>query len=156
MLEGKKAGLLAVLCSLLVLTGCQTADRRAHHYQSAYQSFGSLCLVPQEEHSASLDLLVMQMLRDRGFEPVLIENNEVGHSRKCRAKVSFSVTNRADGETMSLTFTDCYTGENYHVSSHIRQPSDSRLEPGSVLTDRDWVLRRLVDRLFPESPLVRD
>ena len=156
MLAWQKGGAaLAVSGIFLTSLGCTTGEA-PRHYESAYQNFGSLCLVPAEDHSDSLDLMVMQTLRDRGFAPSLVEADDEKALSDCRSRVLFSVDEKKSTETMSLTFTDKYTGETYHVEIGDKEAGLREFGSGSPLTERALMIRRLVDRLFPESPLQRD
>ena len=156
MLAWQKAGAALVVSGIFLTSlGCTTGEA-PRHYESAYQNFGSLCLVPAEEHSDSLDFLVMQTLRDRGFEPTLVEADDRDALASCRTRVVFSVGEKQSTETMSLTFTDKYTGENYHVEAGDKEVGAREFGSGSPLTERAAMIRRLVDRLFPESPLQRE
>ncbi len=156
MLGWQKTGAgLAVLGLILTSLGCTTGET-PRHYESAYQYLSSLCLVPAEDHSDSLDLMVMQTLRDRGFEPILVEPDDAEALSECRSRVVFSVDEKTSTETMSLTFTDRYTGENYHVKIGNKEAGLREFGSGSPLTERALMIRRLVDRLFPESPLQRE
>ena len=144
--------ILAAGAAIALLSGCQTGEQ-PRHYRSAYQAFGSLCLVPGEAHSDSLDFLVMQTLRDRGFEPVLTEADDREAIARCRSRVVFSAGDKASGDKMSLTFTDKFTGENYHVTADTTDIGTREFGTGSPLTERAALIKRLVDRLFPESPI---
>ena len=68
----RRAALCATCAAASLLAACSSTQEAAPEepsYRSPYQSYRSLCVVPAEEHSASFDLTLARMLRDRGFEP---------------------------------------------------------------------------------------
>ena len=72
----RRAALCATCAAASLLAACSSTQEAAPEepsYRSPYQSYRSLCVVPAEEHSASFDLTLARMLRDRGFEPELLE-----------------------------------------------------------------------------------
>ena len=114
----RRAALCATCAAASLLAACSSTQEAAPEepsYRSPYQSYRSLCVVPAEEHSASFDLTLARMLRDRGFEPELLETGDLPSVRRCRGIVTFS-TGRTlrpfeAPASMSLTFLDAYTGD---------------------------------------------
>lgn len=150
----KRIAFVFLAAGALALSGCSANSQDTPRlYKSAYQNFGSICVVPAEDHSDSLDLILIQSLRDRGFKPVLIEPDDYDALAECRTRVVFSVGEGKSPESMSLTFTDKYTGENYHVKGGDTTPKATDIRVGSPLKEPEWVLMRLVERLFPDSPV---
>ena len=89
----RRAALCATCAAASLLAACSSTQEAAPEepsYRSPYQSYRSLCVVPAEEHSASFDLTLARMLRDRGFEPELLETGDLPSVRRCRGIVTFS------------------------------------------------------------------
>lgn len=154
----RRAALCATCAAASLLAACSSTQEAAPEepsYRSPYQSYRSLCVVPAEEHSASFDLTLARMLRDRGFEPELLETGDLSSVRRCRGIVTFS-TGRTlrpfeAPASMSLTFLDAYTGETYHVSaSRAKGGAGHALFADAPFSDPAQMIRQLVERLFPE------
>jgi hypothetical protein len=151
----RRAALCAAASLLAACSSTQEAASEESSYRSPYQSYRSLCVVPAEAHSASLDLTLARMLRDRGFEPELLETGDLPSVRRCRGIVTFS-TGRTlrpfeAPASMSLTFLDAYTGETYHVAaSRAKGGEGHALFADAPFSDPAQMIRQLVERLFPE------
>ena len=149
----RRAALCATCAAASLLAACSSTEEPS--YRSPYQSYRSLCVVPAEEHSASFDLTLARMLRDRGFEPELLETGDLPSVRRCRGIVTFS-TGRTlrpfeAPASMSLTFLDAYTGETYHVAaSRAKGGAGHALFADAPFSDPAQMIRQLVERLFPE------
>lgn len=148
-------GLVAGLA--LVMGGCstQTPQENQANYVSPYQQIKEVCVMPAEVHHATFDLTLLNMLRDRGFKPILLEGNDEPTFNQCRTVVTFSARGHAQAleapTTMALTFLDTFTGETYHVAASRQGVSNA----GALLAkcpfeDPEETIRQLVDRLFPE------
>ena len=139
----RRAALCATCAAASLLAACSSTQEAAPEepsYRSPYQSYRSLCVVPAEEHSASFDLTLARMLRDRGFEPELLTFSTGRTLRPFEAPAS-----------MSLTFLDAYTGETYHVSaSRAKGGAGHALFADAPFSDPAQMIRQLVERLFPE------
>ena len=151
----RRAALCATCAAASLLAACSSTQEAAPEepsYRSPYQSYRSL---PAEEHSASFDLTLARMLRDRGFEPELLETGDLPSVRRCRGIVTFS-TGRTlrpfeAPASMSLTFLDAYTGETYHVAaSRAKGGAGHALFADAPFSDPAQMIRQLVERLFPE------
>lgn len=144
------------------LAGC-AAQPKEKAYESAYQSYRVLCVMPAEEHNGSLDLALMRTLADRGFEPKLLGTADEKAAQSCRAVVTFSTGGSASLplETppyMSLSFIDMYTGETYFVSEIRRGGRVGRVNnlfTSADLTDPAVSIRSMVEKLFPRRPLAQ-
>ena len=91
----RRAALCATCAAASLLAACSSTQEAAPEepsYRSPYQSYRSLCVVPAEEHSASFDLTLARMLRDRGFEP---EPTRRATCRRCAAAGASSPSRRA-------------------------------------------------------------
>ena len=81
----RRAALCATCAAASLLAACSSTQEAAPEepsYRSPYQSYRALCVVPAEEHSASFDLTLARMLRDRGFEPELLETGDLPSVRR--------------------------------------------------------------------------
>ncbi len=158
MVKRKYISTLILTAAALALAGCASKQEQGTGYASPYQNWRTLCFVPAQAHSSSLDMLALRALRDRGFDPVLIENQDEASIGRCRNVVTFS-TNAGIGpfetpDAMSLTFNDRYTGETYHVATAKKAPLEKRsIFVRGAESDPAVTIRQLVERLFPESPV---
>ena len=147
----RRAALCATCAAASLLAACSSTQEAAPEepsYRSPYQSYRSLCVVPAEEHSASFDLTLARMLRDRGFEPELLETGDLPSVRRCRGRTLRPFEAPA---SMSLTFLDAYTGETYHVAaSRAKGGARHALFADAPFSDPALMIRQLVERLFPE------
>ena len=154
----RRAAVFAACASAALRAACSSmpgTGPEGRSYLDPYQSYKSLCVVPAEDHSATYDLTLMRMLRDRGFEPDLMERGDRESVRRCRGIVTFST-----GKTprpfdapafMSLTFLDTYTGETYHVyAARSKAGEGHALFADAPFSDPGRMIKNLVERLFPE------
>ena len=145
----RRAALCATCAAASLLAACSSTQEAAPEepsYRSPYQSYRSLCVVPAEEHSASFDLTLARMLRDRGFEPELLETGDLPSVRRCRGIVTFST-----GRTLRPFEAPAYTGETYHVAaSRAKGGAGHALFADAPFSDPAQMIRQLVERLFPE------
>ena len=145
----RRAALCATCAAASLLAACSSTQEAAPEepsYRSPYQSYRSLCVVPAEEHSASFDLTLARMLRDRGFEPELLETGDLPSVRRCRGIVTFST-----GRTLRPFEAPAYTGETYHVAaSRAKGGAGHALFADAPFPNPAQMIRQLVERLFPE------
>lgn len=149
---------LACLGSAVLTTGCVSGPSDTAYeirFLSPYQHYRSLCVVPAEQHDDGLDLTLLRMLKDRGFEPTLLKPSDAEDIRRCRGIVTFSTKGEhrpmEAPSTMSLTFLDTYTGETYHVAvSQKTAPEAGLWRVNTMMNDPVSAIRQLVERLFPE------
>ena len=145
----RRAALCATCAAASLLAACSSTQEAAPEepsYRSPYQSYRSLCVVPAEEHSASFDLTLARMLRDRGFEPELLETGDLPSVRRCRGIVTFST-----GRTLRPFEAPASMSLTYHVAaSRAKGGAGHALFADAPFSDPAQMIRQLVERLFPE------
>lgn len=149
------------LTSLVGLVGSLSAcswftPNDTNAYANAYRVYESPCVLPEGGHSPTLDVMLLNAMKDRGLTPQLIATEDDIKTNACRIVVRFSVE---DGQTvalgvkgMSLFYRDLKTGETYWVGmgNHNRYQMPTRLGAPTDKLDAGLLIRQLVERLFPE------
>lgn len=152
-------GWTTTAAALLTLGGCSffgSSTPKTNPYANAYQVYESPCVIPVGEHSPTLDVMLMNAMKDRGLTPQLVEESDAERIKACRITVRFEVKggeNIAKGvENMSLFYRDHKSGETYWVGmgrqSRFAMPELGN--PAANHSDPQVFIRQLVERLFPE------
>ena len=154
----RMAGLTALI-SLLFVSGCafwSKGEPKTNPYANAYQVYESPCVIPVGEHSPTLDVMLLNAMKDRGLKPQLVEEKDAERIKACRITVRFTVeggNNFMQGvESMSLFYRDHKSGETYWVGmgKQSRFAMPELMTPAGTNSDPQVFIRQLVERLFPE------
>lgn len=125
-------------------------------YGDAFRVYEEPCVIPLAEHSPTLDVMLINTMKDRGLKPQLVDEHDEERIKACRITVHFSVEgldNIAIGvKGMSLFYRDHKTGETYWVGmgkqSRFNMPE--LVSSGLENHDPQVMMRQLVERLYPE------
>ncbi len=151
------------LAAVSLLSGCQSLKNFfwgepeiKNPYADAYRDYESPCVIGSDDHSPTLDVMLLNAMKDRGLKPQLIDEKDTERLKSCRITVRFSVeggdsfTQGVEG--MSLFYRDHKTGETYWVGIGKRNRFNMPELSSAAAEARDpqVIIRQLVERLFPE------